>query len=287
MERLLDAALFKVMRDAVATIQAVLFLVPPMLLGNGFIAYLVGHHFNGKKVLAGVAFVVATLVVGGAVAVTFYLRNVYDPAPYELVELRGLLVIERVAGRSHHRYTLERRERIRATRNNVRLIEHRTHWTGGGLSGLCEARSLYPDHELFVGRRAEEDNRRQLWIYLGEPLGKGETATVGTREVYEDDIVSMKPYHRKGCGGFRARNLTVVTRFPVDADPRDDVEGLIWNDDKKARERATVGTVAYERVVDAKSATVDYIVTVPRPKRYHSYGIRWKAANGRGTRSTI
>jgi hypothetical protein len=279
MERLLNGPLLKAIRDVVATIRAVLFLGAPLLVGNGFFAYLVGSHINSKRALEGIAFVAASLVAGVGLAGCYYIRNVNDPAPYRVVEMEGMLTIEPIEGHPCHRYILERKEIVAATRNNLRLIEHRTHWTGGGAKSLCEARSLSADHELFVGSRAEEDGRRRLWVYLGEPLGKGETAQVGTREVYVDDVESMKPYHRKGCGRFKARNLTVVTRFAASEDPRD-VEGLIWNDDRKVRERAIVGTVGFKRIPHPDSGTVDYVVAVPRPKRYHSYGIRWKNPNG-------
>jgi hypothetical protein len=277
MEKLLDDPMLKAARDAVATIRALFFLATPVFIGNGFLAFLIGKHANSRRALEGVAFVIASLMACGILAIWYYIRNVHDPASYEIEELVGILAIEPIG--SHYRYVMERRETIRATRNNLRLIEHRTHWTGEGLKGLCEAKSLVADHQLFVGRRPEDDGRRQLWIYLGEPLGKGETAEIHIREIYEDDLMSMRPYHRKGCGRYRARNLTVVTRFAASEDPRD-VEGLVWNNDRKSWERSTVGTIAFSRTPQSGSGTVEYVVNVPRPKRRHSYGIRWKSANG-------
>jgi hypothetical protein len=274
MEKLLDGPLFKVIRDAVATIQAMAFLATSIVIGNGLLAHLVSKQINNQRALEGIVFVAGCLVTGGGLALWCYFKKFYEPAPYEIVELKGTLIVAPVDDH-HRRYTLERSETIRATRNNVRLVEHRTHWTGVGTNSPREVQSLVPHHQLFVGRHPEEDGRRQLWIYLGAPLGKGETEQVGLREVYEDDIDTMRPYYRKGCGGFKAHKLIVVTRFSSSEDPCD-VEGLIWNNDRKSRERATVGVVDVRRTPDPENGTVDYVVEVRRPKRHHSYGIRWR-----------
>jgi hypothetical protein len=51
-----------------------------------------------------------------------------------------------------------------------------------------------------------------------------------------------------------------------------DVEGLVWNKD---RQRLVCGRVPLERSVDTAGGTVEYRVTVERPRRHYSYGLRW------------
>jgi hypothetical protein len=274
MEKFLNGPLLKVIRDVAATVNAAIFLGTPLLIGSGFLIYHINARVANEKILEWVGILVGPSVACATLIACFYIRHIHTPALFEIEELEGILTIERVE--NHYRYTMERRETIRARRSNLRLIEHRTHYTGEGSSNAHMPTSLRADHQLFVGNRTEEDGRRQLWIYLGEPLGKGESVWVGTQEIYEDDQVAMKPYYRKGPGGFKARNLTVKARFPIAEDPGK-VQGLIWNNDRKRRERATVGTLVPERILQPQDGVVEYIVNVSRPKRYHSYGIRWRS----------
>lgn len=94
----------------------------------------------------------------------------------------------------------------------------------------------------------------------------------------------MHTYYREGGGRYKARNLTVTTRFTVDDDPTT-VQGRIWNNDRRSRQRHEVGQLEPERKADPTVGNVDYVVTVRRPKRYHSYGMRWEWSTA-GTATT-
>ena len=258
----------------VATIKAVSFFAVPMIAAGGAIAYLVSTQVESNAALLAIALASLVMVAGVIAAICYYVLRVCDPAPYEIVKIDGLLVIQSVNGHSYHHYINSRAQTVKARRNNVRLVEHRTHWTGNGARSKCKSTSTVSEHSLFVARLPEEDGRIPHWVYLGRPLNKGEEAMVGIQETREDNQSPMLPYYREGGGRFRSRNLTVMTRFPADEDP-ERVEGLIWNNDRRNRQRQIVGKIPYERKPDPANRTVDYIISVQKPRRYHSYGIRW------------
>jgi hypothetical protein len=270
----LNKAPFRLLRDMVATIKAVSFFAVPMIAAGGAIAYLVSTQVESNAALLAIALASLVMVAGVIAAVCYYVLRVCDPAPYEITKIDGLLVIESVNGHSYHHYINSRAQTVKARRNNVRLVEHRTHWTGNGARNKCKSTSMVREHSLFVARLQEEDGRTPHWVYLGRPLNKGEEAMVGIQETREDNQSPMLPYYREGGGRYRSRNLTVITRFPAHEDP-EKVEGLIWNNDRRNRQRQIVGKIPYERKPDTANGTVDYIVSVQKLKRYHSYGIRW------------
>ncbi len=279
MDRLLDKPALKAVRDTAATYNAVRVLAVLILTIGPSAVYLVRSHSPVSELEAAVAGGFLVVVMSAGLILWYYLACRFDPPLYRFVQLEGLLVIE-PAG-AHHRYTNIRRGTVRARRNNVRFVEHRSHWTGTGSRNRRTVESLISDHQLFASRRPEEDGRLQLSIYLGEPLGRGEEVRTAIREVFEDNLDPMHPYYRKGGGRYPTRNLTVTVRFLVSEDPSR-IEGLIWNNDRRSRERHLVGRIAFERRPDPATGTVDYTVTVPRPKRYHSYGLRWAWSSGPG-----
>jgi hypothetical protein len=270
--KFLDKPFFSVLRNAAATIKAIAFFGTPIVAGGIFIGYLLTTHVANNTVLAIIAVVSVVIIVIIAVGFWYYVKHICDPSPYEITEIRCLLVVE-PAG-NHHRYVNRREQEIKATRNNVRLIEHRSHWTGKGPKAKSRAGSIVASHEFYCAAHPEEDGRTHQWIYLGRPLSKGDTATVGIHQSFEDSGEPMRTYYREGSGRYKGRNLTVTTRFLVDEDPPK-VEGVIWNNDRKSRQRHEVGRLTYTREPDPATHTVDYTVTVRNPKRYHSYGIRW------------
>jgi hypothetical protein len=270
----LNKAPFRLLRDMVATIKAISFFAVPMIAAGGAIAYLVSTQVESATALLAIALASLVMVAGVIAAICYYVLHVCDPAPYEITKIEGLLIIQTVNGHSYHHYINRRTQTVKARRNNVRLVEHRTHWTGNGAKNKCKSTSMVNDHTLFVARLSEEDGRTPHWVYLGRPLSKGEEAMVGIQETREDNQSPMLPYYREGGGRYRSRSLTIITRFPADEDP-EKVEGLIWNNDRRNRQRQIVGKISYERKPDPTNRTVDYIVRAQKPRRYHSYGIRW------------
>jgi hypothetical protein len=134
---------------------------------------------------------------------------------------------------------------------------------------------MVDDHEFYIARHPEEDGRTHQWIYLGRPLSKGDEARIGFHQTFEDNLQPMHTYYREGGGRYGSRDLTVTTRFSLDEDPPT-VVGFIWNNDRKSRQRHEVGRMAVERRPNSASRTVDYVVSVRRPRPYHSYGVRWQ-----------
>lgn len=264
---------FRLMRDVIATIKAISFFASPIIAGAVFLSYLIGTQVQSDAALFAISatalFTLAAILCG----LCYYVLRVCDPAPYEITSIEGLLIVERMNG--HHRYINKREQIVKARRNNLRLVEHRAHWTGNGSKSRYKARSLNGNHQLFVASRAEEDGRTPHWIYLGRSLGKRDFERVGFEETFEDNYSPMLPYYREGGGRYKSRNLKVTVRFSIDEDPGS-VDGFVWNNDRKSRQRHIVGEVMACRQPDPRARTVDYIVVVPRPRRYHSYGVRWR-----------
>lgn len=269
-EDLLDRPLLRQLRTAVETLNAIIFLITTGVIGAGAI-FLAARHFHLQA--ATVIALAATLVIVtfGTVGTVYYVAHEYDPRFYEILELNGLLLVESAG--DHHRYTYERKQRVRSTRDDLRLVEVRAHWTGKGSKGITHVASLKSEHTLLDGKAPEENGHVHRWIYLRRPLGRGSEVEVGVRQIHEDDAEQQSPYYREGGGSYHARLVTVVARFPIEEDVHN-VEGAIWNSNRSIRHHI-VGSLPCERRVDRPHGFVDYIVTVQRPRRYHSYGVRW------------
>lgn len=221
---------------------------------------------------------VAAILVGGfanavlAIILWLYLAKIHDPPFYVISELKGTVTIT-PAG-NHHKYDYRREQIVRATRGGLRLIEIRSHWTGRCSDDKNEISSLFKGHSLLDGKKPEEDGRIHRWIYPGRALDRDQRETVGVHQVMEDDREPMLPYYREGGGRYVVESLTVIARFPVGEEP-ERVWGVIWNTNRKPEQGNEVGQLDYARLPDNASGFVDYKVVVHKPKRYHSYGVRW------------
>ena len=272
-DKFLEMTFFRTLRNAAATIKAIGLFLGPIVAGGALLGYLVATYVDSKTVLVTIAVVFLFMIVGIAGGFWYYIQKICDPDPYEITKIDCLLIAKRTG--SHHQYINNREQTIRARRNNVRLVEHRAHWTGQGSKSKSNSGSLAGKHEFYSARHPEEDGRTHHWIYLGKPLNKGDSERVGFHQTFEDNMAPMHTYYREGGGRYRARDLTVTTRFSVDDEPPT-VEGHVWNNDRRNRQRHEVGRLEHVRKADPTTGTVDYVVTVRRPKRYHSYGIRWE-----------
>ncbi len=271
--KFLDMPLFRTLRNAAATIKAVSFFLGPIAVAGIFLGYLITTHVESRTALAVIVVVSLFMVVGIILGFWYYIQRICDPDPYEITSIDCLLVVERVG--NHHHYTNSREQTIKARRNNVRLIDHRAYWTGQSSKGKSSSGSLEHRHEFYSASRPEEDGRTYHWIYLGRPLSRGDTERIGFRQTFEDNVAPMHTYYREGGGRYKAKNVTVTTRFSVGDEPRT-AEGHVWNNDRRNRQRHEVGRLTPERKTGPTPGTVDYVVVVHRPKRYHSYGIRWE-----------
>jgi hypothetical protein len=272
LERLLDKPPLRHLRTAVATIRAIMF-VGTVMLGAGVLVVLAGKYLSASPKTAIALAILLVLLLAVSSYAWFYVTRAYDPPFYEILKLEGTMVIENV--NSHRRYTYTRKQQVKATRDDLRLIEFRAHWTGTGSTGTAQVVSLFRDHALLDGRRAESDGRVHRWVYPRRPLGRGQALEVGIQQVHEDDINQQLPYFREGGGRYKTSQIVVTVRFPRAEDPPEGVRGVIWNTNRVARQSPEVGILQPERYVDPVAGTVDYTVTIGRPKLYHSYGMRW------------
>ncbi|GAB3410866.1 hypothetical protein [Flindersiella endophytica] len=212
------------------------------------------------------------LLTSATAGLWYYLKHVAQPATYRILNLDSVLEVESVG--SHHRFQYTLRQHVQALRNGVRQIDANAHWTGRSSQGAIRLDPLVSDHVVHDGRRPEDDGRISRWIYVGDPVARGQEFVAGIRQVHEDDLEPQRPYFRETGGRYRTRRMTVVARFPIREDPQlfGNVEGLVWNKD---RQRLVCARVPLERSVDTAGGTVEYRVTVERPRRHYSYGLRW------------
>jgi hypothetical protein len=274
LEDFLQRRFLRNLRDATATIRAVGFMVSVVLTGGVFAYAVLRRSAVGSTTALTIVLAVASWWTT-VLACVYYTRHVSNPSFYEILELDGLLMIESAG--DHHRYTYTRKQKVRATRNDLRLIEFRAHWTGSS-SRRPRVESAVGDHLVLDGTHEEEDGRVHRWIYPRRPLRKGEELRVGIRHVHADDVKPQLPYFREGGGRYRTRKVTVTARFPISEDPQSlgEVAGKIWDISRSIDQGHVIGTIPHIREVVREQGIVDYTVTVERPKLYHSYGVQWE-----------
>ncbi len=242
-----------------------------MIVGGGILAYAVRTKEKDHAALIGVSVACLCLVIALSICVWYYVKRICDPEPYKITKLEGALFVEAVG--DHHHYKNEREQTVKALRNNVRLIEVRSHWTGSYSKQTYKVSSTKREHKLFDGYIREEDARIHRWIYLSRALGKkDESVTVGVCQEWEDDLEAMHPYYREGGARYKTRDLKITARFRAKDAPREsDVEGCVWNTAKSE----VTGQIKVQHHYDPQSQCMEYFVIVPKPKRFHSYGVRW------------
>jgi hypothetical protein len=274
LEKFLARPFLRNLRDLVATVRAVI-VVATVLASMGLFAYVLlrRNRFSPTETWTILlALVVWWITAGGF---WYYIRYISNPTFYEILELEGLLVIESAGDHYHYKY--ERTQTVRALRNDLRLIEFRSHWTGASKI-RPRVESAVGDYAILDGRHPEEDGRVHRWVYPRRPIGKGREVIVGIKQEHEDDVHRQLPYFREGGGRYKTRRIKVTTRFHPDEDPRVrcDVEGKVWNINRTLDQDIVAGSIRCVRVVNRELGTVDYIVVVDKPKRYHSYGMEWE-----------
>ena len=271
LEKLLNTTILRNIVNTAAAIKAVSFFLAFFVMGAGILVYVIKTHAKNDEALVAISAAYLGLVLMLSACIWYYIKHICDPEPYEISKLEGLLLVE--AAGDHHHYSNTRIQTVRSLRSNVRLIEVRSHWTGSYSRQTYSVKSVSGAHELFDGLIREEDARVHRWIYLGRPLGKRDgSVTVGVNQEWEDDVEPMRPYYREGGARYKTRDLKVTVQFRAQEAPDEsDVEGHIWNTIKSK----IIGDLEVQRHYDRKKNCVEYVVMMPRPKRYHSYGIRW------------
>jgi len=272
LDRFLEKPLPRHLRQISGTVNAFIFTLS-VLGGAAALLGIAGSHLAISPRLSIMLGVLAVVMVAVAVYARYYVTHIYDPPFYEITELNGLLTIETANG--HRKYVYERRQTVRAIRNNLRLVEFRAHWTGKGAAGSMTVESTKPEHALLDGRRAESDGRVHRWIYPRRPLTRGQPIEVGIRQTHEDDVEIQLPYFREGGGRYKTHRLNVTVTIPLAEHLRDSVRGVIWDTDHSARQSEEIGELTVKPHVDAAAGVATYIVQVANPVLFHSYGIEW------------
>jgi hypothetical protein len=268
---ILDRPSVRAFRTGAELLQAIAFVVTTAATAAGFVYLLLARRVVRPEltVVTVVAVVLLVVVVGGF---AYYIAFLHDPDPYRILELNGLLVVRRVG--EHHRYENIREQTIQAKRHNVRLVQMRSHWSGRSAEDP-EVQSLVADHILLDGQSPEADGRVYRWLYLREPIGRGHRVKVGIRHVFKDDAERMKTYYRESGEETITRALRVVARFDLSDEPVR-VEGVMWRGRKHSERRQAAAYIGHSRVVDPLTKTVEFVVSVPRPRRNCAYGVRWE-----------
>lgn len=273
-ERFLENKQVQNVRNAAATVKAVGFFVGVFVAGGAILASVIEPHVKNDKVFIGACAIYLAMTAILATLLWYYIKHICDPPPFEIVVLKGQLAVDQVNG--HHHYTNTREQTVKATRNGVRLVDIRSHWTGNSSKDKRQTESIEKEHKLFDGRDREDDWRVHRWLYLGRALEKSETASVGMHQEWDDDLEPMLPYYREGGSRYKTHSITVIVYFPQQEAPDfSDVQGVIWDIERDGR-RPEIGHLPVSRKFDRLLGRVEYSVTVHRPRRNQSYGLRWK-----------
>lgn len=197
----------------------------------------------------------------------------FNPAFYRIIRLEGDLRIEPVGDYRHYLYV--RRQKIQATRDDLRLIEFREHWTGKGSRDSMTVQCTKPaDAVLMDGKIPEEDGRVHRWVYPTRPLGRGETLEIEVHQAHIDDVEMQRPYFRQGGGRYDTDAIGVQVRFPSGYEPTE-IHGAVWNTGRPLLQNQLIHTIDCTRTEDRAAGEVTYAVEAGRLPHHHSVGLYW------------
>ena len=240
-------------------------------VGGAAVTWAVAHGLN----IAMIATVAAAVVV--VVVAVLAVRAVRSSSDYVIEDLEGTLTVRRVLQtdeRYLHQYSYDRRQHVRATRHQMRLVCIRSHWSGQSVD-VDEVASAFPEHRLLDGEVPEDDGRIYRWIYLLGPLARGQRARVGIRHVFEDAFVPMKPFYREGGEDSRVERLTVRIRFDQREAPAEAWQ-VVWRQTRSGTVRQEVLRRECRAVREDGSPMVVFEFRQSRPRRNCSYGFVWR-----------
>jgi len=268
-ERIMDKPVLKNARTVAATINSFVLLIS---IAASVLLTLSAHILPGRSV----ALLAVSLFGGAALLLITYTRHVlrnYNPTFYRILRLEGTLRIEPVG--DHRRYCYERRQKIQATRDDLRLIELREHWTGKGSRDSLTVKCVKPaDAILMDGKVPEEDGRVHRWVYPTRPLGRGEQLEVEVHQKHMDDVETQRPYFRQGGGRYDTDEVRVEVCFPASYEPTE-IRGGFWNTGRPLLHNQVIEKIDCVRTEDKVAGTVTYSVEASRLPYHHSVGLYW------------
>ena len=270
LDRLWDKPVLRHLRNAVATLRAIIF-VGGVVVSAIILAILAIRSFFGSPALAITLVALLVVLLTGSIYTWHYVKNIHDPPFYEILELNGSLLVE--PADDHRRYTYERRQTVIATRDDLRLIEFRAHWTGQGRAGSAVVESVKSEHAMLDGKLKEQDGRVHRWIYPRRPLKRGQPIEVGIRQVHEDDVEAQLPYFRESGGRYKTKRIIVKVLLPLSEHDPESVRGVVWNRHRALWQSPEVGELEVQKHVIRAKQCIEYMVTSERPREFHSYGV--------------
>ncbi|WP_033344402.1 hypothetical protein [Catenuloplanes japonicus] len=275
LEKVLDAPLLKNTRTLVGTITASMFLVSLLV---GLVATSGVRAWSPRVYIGILSTLCLTLIVAGLLGWRFVVRR-YDPAFYRIILLEGCMDVE--PSGTYRKYRYRRRQQIEATRDNLRLVEFREHWTGAGSPGGPKIELIRPGGgKLLDGGHPEEDGRVHRWVYPGRSLGRGEPLDVEVLQTHSDNVTPQRPYFCQGGGRYQTDEVRVEVRFPVDYEPTE-ISGAVWNTAGRVmRRQQKIGKIEFERTRDNAGGVI-YTVVQKNPRLHHSYGLMREWPNSR------
>jgi len=242
--------------------------------GGVAVTWLVSHGLTSGAVFAVGAATVSGAVAAGLAVHFFEARSSDD---YVIEEMVGELTLAQTVladDRFLYRYEYERRQTVRATRDNLRLVLIRSHWSGQSIS-VADVAPSFPEHQVLDGRIPEEDGGIYRWVYLLSALGRGRRTTVGIKHTFEDAFVPMKPYYRESGEDCRVDRLVVRLRFRA-AEAPTDVWAVTWKNTRSGPGRQEVAREEFRGVKDPGSGMVVFEARIRRPRRNHAHGFVWR-----------
>ncbi|MFI7599932.1 hypothetical protein [Actinoplanes sp. NPDC049681] len=269
LEQLMDKPALKNTRTIAATINSF------VLLGSiaaGVLLTLIVNVRVSPALVAPASISVLAVVFCGAAYLHRTLRS-SNPTAYRIRRLEGRLTVEPLG--DHRRYHYQRFQTVEATRDDVRLVELREHWTGKGSRDSLTVTCVKPaDGVLLDGKVPEEDGRVHRWVYPTRPLGRGETLDVEVHQTHIDDVETQRPYFRQGGGRYDTDAIRVQVSFPAGYEPTD-IRGGVWNTGRPLLHNQLIRTMDCARTEDRAAGSVTYSVEAQRTPHHHSVGLFW------------
>jgi hypothetical protein len=269
LDGLMDRPALKNTRAVAATINS--FVLLSSIAASLLVAFSVDPRPNRAVLASALSFFVAIALC--ALSYLRYRLRTFNPTFYRILRLEGILRIEPIG--DHRRYHYARRQQIRATHDDLRLIELREHWTGKGSRDSSTVKCVRPpDAKLMDGEVPEEDGRVHRWVYPTRPLGRGECLDVEVHQTHIDDVETQRPYFRQGGGRYDTDAISVTVCFPTGYEPRE-ISGGIWNTGRPLLHNQLIRTVDCVRAEDQASGTITYTVESGSMPHHHSVGLYW------------
>jgi hypothetical protein len=257
------------LRDGVETVRAVVLVLTTFVVITSIGYLAVGRQSITINLATAISAIAATIAVTVLLS-SALVRRLTNFEEYGIVTCESITFVEKVG--DHFRYTYTREVLVRARVEGVRLIETAMYRTGQS-SKPPRVASLDPNHVLFDGKHQEDDHRVHRWLYIGRAMAKGETLRAGYSVTFEDDVELMRPFMFDRTSKRDTGLLRMTLRFPKGDDPLL-VDAAIRDANRVGL--PVIGRIPHQRTANEALDSIDYTISVRRPKTSLRYGLRWE-----------